>query len=474
MLNGAQKSERSAAERNRRVLLVPYTYFPDPAGGTEIFVRGLAKGLTGRGFFPIISAPASQTQSYVHDGIPVSRFAVTSSPSVENAYGVPDPHAASEFKALLAETKPAIVHFHALSSAISVSLFDLAREAGAKVIYTYHTPTASCSRGDMMLFGQAPCDGALRRLRCSACTLQGHGLERPFADLLALAPPAATDHLARLVPSRRSGTALRSGMLIKNAQSRFRRTMDAADHVIATCNWVREVLLRNGVPEKLLSTCRQGVDHPGLVDGLASADGHAVQRVRSDEKTLRIAYFGRLHWTKGPDILIEAVRQMAGQPVFLDLYAVVQSRSDRYLARISEQIGSDSRIRLCEPVAQEHVVEVMRGYDLLAVPSRWLETGPLVVLEAFAAGVPVIGSSRGGIAELVRAGVDGLLVNDDDPRTWRVMLNQLLDDPSRLRALRSGVRQPRTVDDVVSETAALYESVLGCAIDPSYRHAPVA
>ena len=54
--------------------------------------------------------------------------------------------------------------------------------------------------------------------------------------------------------------------------------------------------------------------------------------------------------------------------------------------------------------------------DVLAVPSQWLETGPLVVLEAFAAGTPVIGSDLGGIRELVSDGRDGLLVPHDDVR----------------------------------------------------------
>ena len=47
---------------------------------------------------------------------------------------------------------------------------------------------------------------------------------------------------------------------------------------------------------------------------------------------------------------------------------------------------------------------MLAGFDMLAVPSQWQETGPLVVFEAQALGVPVLGSDLGGIAELITPG----------------------------------------------------------------------
>jgi len=50
--------------------------------------------------------------------------------------------------------------------------------------------------------------------------------------------------------------------------------------------------------------------------------------------------------------------------------------------------GDDGRIGFFPPVPSEDVSALLRGYDVVAVPSRWLETGPQVVLEAFAAASP--------------------------------------------------------------------------------------
>ena len=70
------------------------------------------------------------------------------------------------------------------------------------------------------------------------------------------------------------------------------------------------------------------------------------------------------------------------------------------LLEIEERSGAkaaaDSRIRFLEPLPNDQVPERLREYDALAVPSVGFETGPLTVYDAFAAGIPVIGSRRGG------------------------------------------------------------------------------
>jgi glycosyltransferase involved in cell wall biosynthesis len=84
-----------------------------------------------------------------------------------------------------------------------------------------------------------------------------------------------------------------------------------------------------------------------------------------------------------------------------------------------------------------------------------------VVLEAFAAGIPVLGSNLGGIAELVTDGVDGVLVEPDSVDDWARTLARLADNPVALAALRAGVRPPRRLSVVASEMRKVYDNVLG-------------
>ena len=105
----------------------------------------------------------------------------------------------------------------------------------------------------------------------------------------------------------------------------------------------------------------------------------------------------------------------------------------------------------------EQVVETIRKYDALVVPSVCLETGPLVVLEAFAAGVPVIGSRLGGIAEMVRDGVDGFLFQPGNPSDLAYDIEQI---PRQLAALRESIKKPKGVTLVAEEHVCLYRGLV--------------
>jgi glycosyltransferase involved in cell wall biosynthesis len=92
-------------------------------------------------------------------------------------------------------------------------------------------------------------------------------------------------------------------------------------------------------------------------------------------------------------------------------------------------------------------------------PSQGLETGPLVVYEAFAAGTPVVGSNLGGIAELIRHEENGLLVEPASRPAWAGALRRLVENPQLLEQLRRGIGPVRTMRDVAGEMAPVYERV---------------
>jgi glycosyltransferase involved in cell wall biosynthesis len=107
-------------------------------------------------------------------------------------------------------------------------------------------------------------------------------------------------------------------------------------------------------------------------------------------------------------------------------------------------------------LAREAVSDVMARYDFVVIPSRWLETGPLVVYEAFASRTPVLGSRLGGIAELVSDGIDGMLIAPDDPKAWAEVIAKCAGDLTHVERLRAGIRPPRTMTDAANEMAQLY------------------
>jgi glycosyltransferase involved in cell wall biosynthesis len=436
------------------VLHVPYTFFPDACGGTEVYVRGLAQRLASRGYLSAVAAPGVEPSEYVNDGLAVYRFTSDRRRRLELAYGVPDEIAAEGFRAVLRKTRPRIVHLHARTSAISERLVDAAHDAGAAVVFTYHTPTVSCARGTMMLFGQQPCDGIIEPKRCTACALAALGVPKSLARLAAIAPNILAAG-SGAHGDREGLSFLRIPGLIAGGRRRFYDFIRKVDHVVAVCQWVKEVLERNGVPPERVTLSRQGLSQAVL---------HPSPRVARDRRgPLRIAYFGRIDRAKGPDLLARALKIIPKAPVQIDIFAIRQSAGpDQICDWLAAQAQQDPRLTLRTAVAPDKVVGVMAEYDLVAIPSRWLETGPLVALEAFAAGVPVLGADLGGITELVRDGIDGILVAPDDAAAWAATISRLAEDRRVIDALRTRIAPPRIMDAAADDMARLYARILSC------------
>jgi glycosyltransferase involved in cell wall biosynthesis len=246
---------------------------------------------------------------------------------------------------------------------------------------------------------------------------------------------------------------LRIPAFIASSRRRFHDFIRNVDHVIAVCDWVRAVLERNGVPPERITLCRQGLSQ--------AVSDPAPRAGRGRRGPLRIGYFGRIDRAKGPDLLARALRMIPDALVQVDIFAIRQAvGSDQIYDWLAAHAQQDSRLTLRTAVAPDKVVGVMADYDLIAVPSRGLETGPLVALEAFAAGVPVVGANLGGIAELVRDGVDGILVAPDDAAAWAATIRQLAENRHSIEALRVRIEPPRTMDEAADDMATLYARMI--------------
>jgi glycosyltransferase involved in cell wall biosynthesis len=434
-----------------RTIHVPYGFYPDSVGGTEVYVSALARELIALGHVAIVTAPGPREDAYEHDSVPVRRFA-SASPidDVAQLYDEGDRTAAQGFARILDRDQPDVVHLHAFTRACSVLLVREARARGIPVVFTYHTPTVSCARGTLMLWGAAPCDGALCVARCAACALEAHGIARPLANLLGHMPPSRA--LASASIKGRAATALKFSSLVAMQHSATRALLDEVDRIVAFREWVRALLVGNGVADSKIVSSSHALCHPFTVRPRAAR--HA--------STLRVAFMGRIDPTKGVDVLIRALGMIPRADIVLDIYGTVQGEGgSRELERLHRLAERDRRVTFKTPVNASAVLETISAYDVLAVPSQWMETGPLVVLEAFAAGVPVVGSALGGIGELVSDDVDGVLVSDfQSPRAWANAFTRLCDEAGLVDALRAAVRPPSTMDQVAREMLELYDAMI--------------
>jgi glycosyltransferase involved in cell wall biosynthesis len=431
-----------------RVIQVPFCFYPDPVGGTEVYVEALSRHLQQQSVEVMVAAPGEVNQSYLHQQLPVRRYAISN--KIENLreiYGEGD--AALEFSRILDVEQPDLVHLHAFTAGVSLRVVQAAKQRNIPVVFTYHTPTVSCQRGTLMRWGRQICDGQIDLHPCAQCTLQSLGLDENIAKAIGSLPPSLGHWLGSLNLQGKVWTALQMTELVSLRHAAIHTLVSEVNHIVAVCNWVRDVLLINHVPSEKITVIRQGLCH-NLPENINSRQGCAVS-------TLKIAFLGRLDPTKGIHILIEALRSVPNLPICLDIYGVSQGTGgSAYQQQLQTLAANDPRITFKTPVSAENVISTLTDYDLLAVPSQWLETGPMVVLEAFAAGVPILGSNLGGIAELVQHEVNGILVEAASVTAWSKNIQQLCQDRELLIRLRSGIQPPQTMEAVAAEMLSIY------------------
>ncbi|WP_263831191.1 glycosyltransferase [Salinibacter sp.] len=397
-------------------------YYPDTVGGTEAYVQMLGQDLQQRGHEVTVAAPSSEDeeQTYTHGGLSVYRYPVSQDPSQDEVQGRARPASVDTWTEWLAEADPDLVHMHSLTRGCSVHHAEAVTQRDIPLFITVHVPEVSCPRGTMMRWGTTPCDGEIRPVRCGACVLQQDGMPRPLA--WATSAVSTTD-VGRGIPGS-LGTVLRRAPLVQRRKDVLQDWMGSAEHVVVVAGWLKEVLVRNDIPADHITVSRHG-----LSESMRATQQEAARKrpPRTKEDPLRVGFVGRFTEVKGPHVLVEAVRHLADDVnVEVHLYGMAQSDEDRaYLSDMKDSAAGEPRVQFCGTLTDANRIEAFASFDVLAVPSTWFETGPYTVLEAFAADLPVLGSSHGGIAERVDDGKSGMLVPPGDVEAWVGSLRQL-------------------------------------------------
>ncbi len=433
-------------------------YFPDSTGGSEVYVEGLARELARRDVKNIVVAAreGEDSESCQYNDIPVFRYPLFAPTGRDDTRGAA-PHGGFEhFARWLESHAPDIYHQHSWSRGCGLHHLRYAKRLGLATVLTVHVPSVLCLRGSMMRLGREPCDGWVENKRCSRCWAEARGIATPVATALANMPHALSTLADRYVTPSRLTTALATRALVAAHAGRMQELGQLADRVVVVCQWLYDAMVRNGLSPQKLRLCRQGV---------ATATKPVV-RARKETGVCTIGFLGRWDALKGIHILVQAIRRLdRNVPVELVVHGMHQgAEGDAYRKRVQHEAMGDPRIVFRGAVAHEDLPGVLAGFDILAIPSLCMETGPLVALEALAAGVPVLGSDLGGICELVRSGENGWLVPPGDVGAWAETIRKLCGQSGE-RLKRVMPAEPvRTMSQVAEEMAALYGELVSGAV----------
>jgi glycosyltransferase involved in cell wall biosynthesis len=195
-----------------------------------------------------------------------------------------------------------------------------------------------------------------------------------------------------------------------------------------------------------------------------------------------VGYFARVTPEKGLHVLADAYarlrRRTPDVPMQLVAAGYLAAAHEPYLQgvrRTLESAGLGNEFSYRGTLDRSAKISFLRGLDVLSVPATYDEPKGMFLLEAMAAGVPVVQPRRGGFAEIVNQTGGGILVDPDDPEHLAEGLARLTHDAEWRETLAArafaGVRLHYSIAKSADRLLEAYESVLGAT---PLRAAPVA
>ncbi len=225
------------------------------------------------------------------------------------------------------------------------------------------------------------------------------------------------------------------------------------DRTICVAESDRELALRHRLARREDSVViRNGID-------LSRFAG--IGRRRAPGKRPMIGTIGRMHVQKGQRHFLEAAAAILRTHPHARFRIIGDGELRETLERLRQDLGLNDRVEFSGERA-DAAAELAR-MDVFLLPSLW-EGLPYVLLEAMAAGVPVVATAVDGNKELITHGMNGLLVPAADPEAMAGAALSLLDDPARRRILIDGgkrtVRDSFDLDAMVERTVDVYRELL--------------
>jgi glycosyltransferase involved in cell wall biosynthesis len=406
-----------------RVLFTGYG-FRESGGGT-LLPRLIAKGLAARGvevaFFAAAATPydpSSPTYTLLEeeqDGVQL--YAVANRPHAlfdpQNPLReLEDPPITRHFQAVLDRFQPTVIHCHNLHN-LGAALLAEAAARGIPTLFTPQNHWLICPSGYLLRPDGSICAGPGEGTRCSACV---GGPEE--------------DHTVRFATLR----ALLSS---------------AVGVILAPSPSLRRTLIAAGYRPEQIDLLPPALPH---LERLWRRLGRPRRRRPLPRGPLRVGFLGSVLPHKGPQLLVEAA-QLLEQPIAVELHGEVPDRFGQRLLDLDKK----EVVELCGAYAPTELERVLAGLDVAVFPSQVLEAAGLVVLEAKAAGLPVVAARLGGLADAVREGQDGLLFTPFDASSLAAALERLAGDAQLLRRLQEGIAPPPTFATYLDRLLAYYQ-----------------
>ena len=451
-----------------RILHAIHDFLPRHRAGSEIYAFELCRALSSRHDVTVLCADYDPSQPHgsvrwrVHDGLPVAEIVNNwACASFEDTYR--SPLATRRIAQILRAMQPDVLHVHNLLN-LSFDLPTLARARGVPIAATLHDYTLVCPSGGQRIHrAEEHLCRAIDPSRCARCFPESPICDQiSFAALARAAGAPGTLHRVATAVSRRfprvavraRRAARRAAVPVTTAQvearlEAARRVFELVDLFVAPSQSIASEFERLGVAASKIR-----------VSGYGFAPFDRNGR-RPPSRPLRLGYVGSLVWHKGVHLIVDAMRQLPADACELKIFGD-PAVSPEYAGSLRDR-SAGLPVQFMGGFPRDRAADVYAQFDVLVVPSLWLENSPLVIHEAFMSGVPVIGARVGGIPDLMPDGRGGLLFDRGSPPALAAALRPLVEEPSRVRALADSIPRVKPLDEDVRAWEAVYADLAGAA-----------
>ena len=307
------------------------------------------------------------------------------------------------FEEYLLQVKPDIVHIGHLSH-LSTNIIKIVKSYNIPIVYTIHDFWLFCIRGQMVNYKGELCESPSIE-KCMVC----------------------------------SGCYTINRKIVEKVFKHMKESIDMIDLFISPSYTLRDFFIKQGVLEDKIKYLKYGFDKSKI---------KYKRKFFNKNSKIRFGFMGRVIPTKGIKVLVEAFEYLKNQKLYI--YGSIGSQK-RFLER--------ENIIFKGAYNNDNINEVLQNIDVLIVPSTWYENSPLVIQEAFLAGVPVITSNIGGMAELIN-NENGFTFKVADSKDLKRVILDIVNNPEILNNLKDCRNDVVNIKDDAKEIIKIYKELL--------------
>ena len=449
------------------VLHAIHDFLPRHQAGSELYALRLARAQMRTHHVTVLCADFDPARDHghvdwrVHDGVPVVEIINNwRCASFEETYR--PPLIGARIRHALATLRPDVLHVHNLLN-LSFDLPAFANELGIPVVATLHDYTLVCASGGQRVHkSEKHVCVDIDTARCARCFTESAFYENTtFGSLVGdswsgrlisaaairarRAMPVLTTRAAQVV--RRAGRLPVTKSEMDARMAAAREVFGQVDLFVAPSPCLASDFVRFGLPAERLRISDYGMPLWPALNG------------RKTGRPLRIGLVGTLVWHKGAHVFVDALRALPPN----SYQATIFGSTGTFPAFAADVRARASGLPIVFAGAFEpdQAAAIYRDIDVLVVPSLWPENSPLVIHEAFQAGVAVVGSRTGGIPDLIDDDVSGLLFETGSAEDLARRLRELIENPARVAALAAAAPRVKTIEQDATDWDHAYAEVVG-------------